>query len=225
MRAAFVTATGTEIGKTFVTTGLIRALRRQGRPVRALKPVASGYDPTSRDSDTAVLLAALEAPDVPDQVAAISPWRFRAPLSPDRAARLEGSRIPFETLVGFCRDAVTRDSDAVLLIEGIGGVMVPLDERHTVLDWIQALDVPVILVCGSYLGALSHTLTAAGMLAARRLRVVAAVVNETAGSSIGLDDTASTISRFVAADRVLMLPRLGPAASAHPTFESLADLF
>ena len=67
-----------------------------------------------------------------------------------------------------------------MLIEGVGGIMVPLDERHTVLDWMSALRLPVLLVAGSYLGTISHTLTALHVLAQRNLDIAAVVVSESA---------------------------------------------
>src|SRR5258705_10667399 len=107
MTAAFVTATGTDIGKTFVTTGLIRHLRGAGRAVDAIKPVVSGFDPAAwQDSDPAALLAALERPPVMEEVERISPWRFTAPLSPHMAARQEGRAIHYQEVVDFCRRAM-----------------------------------------------------------------------------------------------------------------------
>ena len=83
MSTLFVTATGTEIGKTLVTAALCHQLRGAGRPVRALKPVLSGYDPaTLAESDPGVLLASLGEAVTEDAVARITPWRFAAPLSP-----------------------------------------------------------------------------------------------------------------------------------------------
>ena len=79
----------------------------------------------------------------------MSPWRFAAPLSPDMAASRERRSIPFDALVAHCRAASERRG--VTLIEGIGGVMTPLDAEHTVLDWIAALGAPALLVVGSYL--------------------------------------------------------------------------
>src|SRR6185437_11855454 len=107
MAAAFVTSTGTDIGKTFVTAGLIRHLRRNGHAVDALKPVVSGYDSSVVEtSDPAVLLAALGRLVNADEIARIAPWRFRAPLSPDQAAEREGRPIDFDALAAFSRNAV-----------------------------------------------------------------------------------------------------------------------
>lgn len=176
-KAYFITATGTDLGKTWVTAGLVDACRARGLPVRALKPVMSGYDPERHDeSDAAKVGAGRTA------------WYYAAPLSPDLAAAKEGKRIDFPALLGWCRDRIGEEG-GLLLIEGIGGVMVPLDERHTVREWITALQIPVLLVCGTYLGSLSHTLTA--LAALREVGIVPAmlVINESAGSSVSIDET------------------------------------
>jgi dethiobiotin synthetase len=201
--AYFVTATGTDIGKTFVTAGLVRHLRAQGKAVRALKPVLSGFgDPAA--SDTGALLAALGEPVTAATVERLTPWRFSAPLSPDMAAAREGRTIPFDALVAFCRDAVRDDT---LFIEGVGGILVPLDGRHTVRDWVRALGHPLIVVAGSYLGTISHTLTALEAIAAANLKVAALVLNESETSPVPLDETAATLARFAPRVPIVPLPR------------------
>jgi dethiobiotin synthetase len=220
MSAVFITATGTDIGKTFVAAGLIRRLRAAGRPVEALKPVATGFDPAiAGDSDPGVLLAALGRPVTLPEIERIAPFRYVAPLSPDMAARRERRPLPFDALVKFCRRAIQAD-EGTLLIEGIGGVMVPLDDTHTVLDWMAALGIPALLVAGSYLGTLSHTLTALDALKRRGIAVTALVVNETQGSTVPLADTVDSLSRFVAP--VVALPHL--PEGDHPAFKEIAAL-
>jgi dethiobiotin synthetase len=219
--AVFVTSTGTEIGKTFVTTGLIRHFRNAGRPVSAVKPVVSGFDPeTAADSDPGLLLQALGRAVTPDEIARISPWRFGAGVAPDLAAKIEGRSLDYAALIAFCQREI--DSSRMLFIEGVGGVMVPLDERHTVIDWISRLRVPVIVVVGSYLGTISHTLTALHVLAQRNLSTVAVVVNETPGSPVPLDETVASIGRFADLIDIIPLPR--DAAQANVAFDALAAL-
>ena len=191
--AYFITATGTDTGKTFVAEGLARAWRRRGRGVRALKPVMSGYaaDEFAR-SDAGRLLAACGEEVTERSIAAISPWRFAAPLSPDRAAALEGRGIDFDDLVAWCRREVLRSEDAVL-VEGVGGVMVPLDEHNTVREWMMALDLPVLLVAGTYLGAVSHALTAVAALREVGVTPSAIAVNESS-DGVGLERTLASLS-------------------------------
>lgn len=224
MTAFFVTGTGTDVGKTFVTAGLIRHWRRTRRAVEALKPVVSGFDPEHADaSDPGVLLTALGHSITAGEIERIAPWRFKAPLSPDIAAQREGRTIDFQALMDFSLATIANKSD-VLLIEGVGGIMVPLDQRHTVLDWMRALRLPLVLVAGSYLGSISHTLTALDVLRRYDLGVAALVVSESLGSTVPLDDTTATVTRFADSTPVISLPRLPADALEHLAFAQLADL-
>ena len=208
MSALFITATGTDVGKTFVAAGLIQHWRSSAQDVDALKPVVTGYDPAEAvTSDAGRLLMALGRPLEPSELDRISRWRFAAALSPDMAARHEGKSLNFDQVVEYCRQAIA-SRRGTLLIEGIGGVMVPLDDRHTVLDWIAALNIPTVLVTGSYLGSLSHTLTGVDVLRRRKLAIKALVVNETPGSAVPMAETIKTLTNFVAPIPVAQLSRL-----------------
>jgi dethiobiotin synthetase len=176
-----------------------------GRSVEAIKPIVSGYDPAqAAASDTGILISAMALPFSPESIDRISPWRFRAALSPDLAARQEERAIDVDAVVAFCQNAISQRSD-ILLIEGVGGIMVPLDGHRTVLDVMMALQLPLILVTGSYRGAISHTLTALDSLFRRDMNVLATIVSETAGSPLPLDDVVSSIARFTAP--VIGVPR------------------
>jgi len=219
MSAYFVTATSTDIGKTFVTSGLIRSLRAAGGKAGALKPVVSGFDiAPAAASDPGVLLEALGEPVTPETVSRISLWRFAAPLSPDMAAARENKRIDFDALVAFCRKAIAAET-GTLFIEGVGGVMVPIDERHTVLDWARALGLPLIVVTGTYLGTISHTLTAMDVIARAGLKIAALIVNESVESPVPTVETVTTLARFLPETKIEALPR------AHDDFANLAALF
>jgi dethiobiotin synthetase len=207
MTTLFVTASGTDIGKTFVTVRLIAELKAADYRVRALKPVVSGLDTANvGNSDTAKLLEAQGLAIDAASLDAVSPWRFAAPLSADMAAAREHRSVPFDALVDFCR--APSDAD-VTLIEGIGGVMAPLDATHTVLDWIAALAAPALLVVGSYLGSLSHGLTAAAALKERSVPIVGVVVSESLEQPVGADETAATLARFLSPTPIRVLPRHG----------------
>jgi dethiobiotin synthetase len=220
----FVTGTGTDVGKTFVTAALVRHLRTTGRVVDAFKPVVSGFQPADvAGSDPAVLLASLGRGVTSDEVARIAPWRFAAPLSPDLAARAEGRAIDFNALVEFSRDAAY--GRGTVFIEGVGGVMVPLDRTHTVLDWMSALRIPVLLVAGSYLGTISHTLTALHVMAQRNLDIAGVVVSESMAPGANLDDTVATIARFAVPIDVIGVPRMSPGSDVPPEILSRIERF
>lgn len=211
----FVAGSGTDIGKTYVTASLVRALRTAGRRVRVCKPLASGLpapaDPAFAASDPALLLAAAGLAPTPAALDACSPWRFAAPLSPDMAAAAEGRGVSLAEVVDWTRTVLAESGHDHLLVEGVGGVMSPLTQDATGLDLALALRLPVLLVCGSYLGAISHALTAVEALRGRGLEIAALVVNETAGSSVPLHATAEALGRFAGPVRLFTLERGGAA--------------
>ncbi len=208
MKRLFVTGSGTGVGKTLVTAALVHQLSRAGKTVRAVKPVISGYtQATHRDSDTAVLLDSLGSSHSQDAIDRMSPFRFDAPLSPDMAAAREARQIDFEALLHFCRDCAAGPED-ILLIEGVGGVMVPLTRDKTVLDWIEAIDAPCLLVAGSYLGTISHTLTAVEALRQRRAPIAGLVISESEDSPVPPAETKATVQRFLPGVKIAIVPRL-----------------
>jgi dethiobiotin synthetase len=99
-----------------------------------------------------------------------------------------------------------------------------LVERRTVLDWVGALSIPAVVVTGSYLGTLSHTLTALDVLRARDIAVTALVVNETPDSTVPLAETVQTLARFAPDIRILEMPRGSGDPSQHPAIKTLAAL-
>lgn len=223
MSAVFITGTGTDVGKTFVCAGLIRYFRGLRQPVAALKPLVSGFDPGAPcGSDPAVLLEALGREVKPEELKRVSPWRFRAPLSPDMAARAENRAIDLQAVVDFCRAAIAGNEGA-LLIEGIGGIMVPLDDRRTVLDLMIALNLPLILVGGGYLGTLSHVLSAQDVILRHALDLRAIVVSESEDATVPLDATLATLANFAKAP-LLGLRRQVPARQNDAVFQNLAEL-
>ena len=214
MTAYFITGSGTGIGKTLIVAALAYQLQAAGRGVRILKPVLSGYDDADpATSDSGILLSALGREPTPEAVARITPWRFAAPISPDMAAAREGRQLDFTTLCDFCRDHI--DSAAAhhetVLIEGVGGVLVPLTGSETVADWIAALDIKPILVVGGYLGALSHGLTAWEAMNARGIPPLSIIISQSSDDPIPLDETIETLARFLPPIPIIALPRLAPS--------------
>jgi dethiobiotin synthetase len=130
---------------------------------------------------------------------------------------MEGQRIDVDHVIAFCQRAIA-DNPGVVLIEGIGGIMVPLDGERTILDVMMALGAPLILVTGSYLGSISHTLTALDSLFVREMNVLSVIVSETPGSTVPLANVVATIGRF--ASPVIALPR-----SRSGTAPNLGDIF
>jgi dethiobiotin synthetase len=192
----FITSTGTGIGKSFIAAAMVRQAKAIGRTAMAYKPIISGFDTAHiAESDTALLLRSLDLPLSEENIDKISPWRFKAALAPSMAARCEDRTIDFDKLVDHGRSAFAGKEDLVIS-EGVGGVMVPLDDEHTVLDWINALSAQTILVTGSYLGTISHTLTALAVLQQKKISVRCVIVNESEKSSVPLSSAVRELSRW-----------------------------
>jgi dethiobiotin synthetase len=198
MDRMFITAVGTGIGKTLVTAILCFQLARSGRTVRAIKPVVTGFSLDDRASDPALILRSLGLVPTPESIAAIAPLRFSEPVSPHLAARRERRTISIDDVARFCHEQSAEDND-LLLIEGAGGVMSPVDDAHTNLDLMARLGHPVVLVTGTYLGVLSHTLTSIAVLRARGLVIRGIVVSESE-HDVGLADTVEALGQFAGVD-------------------------
>jgi dethiobiotin synthetase len=177
MKGLFVTGTDTGVGKTTIAAGMVRALRRRGRHVRVCKPVATGAQCTDGrciSADTVTLAQAAGQENALDEV---TPWVFPEPVAPPVAARFHGVTLEVEAMVQAVR-RVDRP-DAIVIVEGVGGLLCPIADKATVADLAIALQLPLIVVARRALGTLNHTLLTLEIARQRRLRVVGVVVNET----------------------------------------------
>jgi len=210
----FITSSGTEIGKTFVTAALIHQLRAADRSVSAVKPLLSGFGEADvAGTDTGIILNALERELTPANIDAVTPWRFEAALSPDMAAEREGRAIDFDAVTQFTQSALKGPED-IVLIEGVGGVMAPVGAGHTVLDWMAAAGAPALLVVGGYLGTISHTLTAAKVIRSAGLDLKGIVISARGELPVPPGETAAAIARFLRGVPIAILPDLGEGPDA-----------
>ncbi|MCM8794643.1 MAG: adenosylmethionine--8-amino-7-oxononanoate transaminase [Candidatus Omnitrophica bacterium] len=170
----FVTGTDTEIGKTVVTAALAHAFTRRGMRVGVMKPVASGCFRKNGElvSQDAVLLA--KASRTTDPLSSVCPYRFEPPVAP--AAALNGiQEISLEKIRKKFEESARRHD--IVLVEGIGGLLVPLDREKTVLDMAKALRLPVLVVARAGLGTINHTLLTLQTARAAGLEVIGVVLN------------------------------------------------
>lgn len=154
LRGVFVTGTDTGVGKTLVAAALARHLRHRSIDVGVMKPAETGViDPARPGADAALLQWAAGSADDP---ALIAPYRLRAPLAPSLAAESESVRIDLSHLLAAARSL--RDRHDFTLIEGAGGLMVPLAGGLLVADLVVQLSLPLLVVCRPGLGTINHTL-------------------------------------------------------------------
>ena len=188
----FVTATGTDLGKTHVLCLLLQQARARGAMVQVLKPVLSGFLPDDLAStDSGRLLAAAGVRVDAHSVSQLTPWRFGPALSPDMAARRAGVTIGLDEVAAFC--VRTLDRERLAFVEGAGGIMSPLGTGFLNIDLAERLKARVLLVAGGYLGTISHTLTAVAALSGRGLRAEAIVLSGAQAGPVPLEETRGSI--------------------------------
>jgi dethiobiotin synthetase len=200
MRGLFITATDTGAGKTFVTAGIARLWRREQRPFRVCKPVATGAD-NGMSEDTRLLAAAAGEIDLQ----AVTPFTFAAAAAPPVAARLAGARL---TLADLAMAVRRRAADGqTVLVEGVGGLLCPLTERETVADLVKELSLPLIIVARRSLGTLNHTLLTVETALWRGLPVAGVVVTATTPVQGVAEETVfDELTRWLAVPLLAVLP-------------------
>lgn len=194
-KAFFITGTGTNIGKTVVTCSLVRQLMQLKKDVIAIKPVISGWDANHSGTDTLQLLTSLKLEHTQENILKVSPWRFKAPLAPSMAASKENQEIDYAKLVEFCKNSTGEHE--YLLCEGAGGVAVPLNKDKTTLNLMHDLGFTVVLVAGSYLGSLSHTITAVKAMESLEIQINSIIVNESVDDAVTLEDVVLELKNFI----------------------------
>lgn len=172
-RGIFVTGTDTGVGKTVVTVALLRALAAAGIPAVGMKPVAAGTVPGDAiNADVAQLVA---AGTVAATLADVNPYSFTSPIAPHLAARTAGVAIDLDRIdEAYARLAGLASA---IVVEGAGGVLVPLGEATDMLDLPLRLGLDALLVVGIRLGCLNHALLSAQALKVRGVRLAGWVAN------------------------------------------------
>jgi dethiobiotin synthetase len=217
MRGLFVTGTGTGVGKTVVSAALLAAMSAAGVRVRAHKPVVTGLD---EPSDTGwppdhELLASV-AGMTPEEVA---PLRYGPAVSPHLAAALARETIDPAELIERARLAIdqndTADQNSALIVEGVGGLLVPLSGAFTVRDLAVALGLPVVIVASPGLGTINHTLLSIESARAAKLDVHAVVLTPWPETPSEMErSNHDTIRRFGEIEVVVLGHVPNPSANA-----------
>ncbi|KQQ31120.1 dethiobiotin synthetase [Duganella sp. Leaf126] len=223
--ACFVTGTDTEIGKTLISSAMLHALVQAGARACGMKPVAAGADLRDgawRNDDCDQLAAAGNVHLLPSIT---TPYLLREPAAPHIAAALEGVQIsPVPILAAYVE--INAASDAVV-VEGVGGFRVPLNDEFDTADLAGQLGLPVVLVVGLRLGCISHALLTAEAIVARGLVLAGWVANETQADMAFADENIAALAARIPAPLLGRVPRLeqptAQAAAAHLDFTLLPD--
>lgn len=168
----FITGTDTGVGKTLVSCALLYGFAAQGKRVVGFKPVAAGCDDDDHNEDAKRLRVASSIQAAYGQ---INPYCFPHAIAPHLAARHAGARIEFSRILASYRELAAQAEEVI--VEGVGGFCVPLNEKQDSMDLARQLDLPVILVVGMWLGCLNHALLTQRAIADSQLEFAAWVAN------------------------------------------------
>jgi dethiobiotin synthetase len=208
MNGFFVTGTDTGVGKSQVAAALLHLYAEQGLRGVGMKPVAAGHAPGAINEDVALLRAAsnVEAP-----LEWINPYSLELPIAPHVAADQAGITIDIERIID-CQQQLARLAD-VLIVEGAGGFLVPLNEREALADLAVRMQLPIILVVGMRLGCLNHALLTVEAIQRRGLALAGWVANRLDPAMAVFDANLSTLSSKIPAPLLGVIPSLIPSAN------------
>jgi len=202
----FIAGTDTNIGKTLVAAALLHAYADLGYRVVGMKPVAAGAELVEgvwANEDVAMLRAAGNVQAAPELV---NPYLFREPIAPHIAAEHKGVRIEIPR-IRAAFEALAEQAD-VVVVEGVGGLLVPLSEDKDAADLAVALGLPLILVVGMRLGCINHALLSMEAIAARGLKLAGWVANRLDPAMAAYDENLTTLSKRLPAPLLAELPHM-----------------
>jgi len=195
MTRFFITGTDTDCGKTYVTCQLLDYLQQRGKTALAIKPIASGATRQNGQWQSEDVLRLQQ--HNPRQKAAINAWLYPDPISPHLAAQKQGDRLSARAIADFCLREPFRQYD-YLLVEGAGGLMVPLNEHETWLDVLGLTSMPVILVVGMRLGCINHALLTDAVLHEKNIACLGWIANCLDDNMLALEDNIDTLTSRMA---------------------------
>lgn len=175
MRGFFITGTDTGVGKTAVTAGLAASLKRKGLNVGVMKPLQTGSANTGQGMISVDALFTMLVAGISEAMELVCPYRLEPPLAPRVAAEIKGITIEVNKISAAYRKLCTRHE--FMLVEGAGGIMVPIAGRFLMADLAKLLDLPVLIVARPGLGTVNHTLLTVEYAKSRGLRVAGIIIN------------------------------------------------
>jgi dethiobiotin synthetase len=205
LRGVFVTGTGTEVGKTVVAAVIARTRAQAGEAVGVFKPAVSGLE-EGGESDHTLLRRAAGSLQTDDEVA---PYRYDPPVSPHLGAELAGERIERARLLTAARDAAERAE--FLVVEGVGGLLVPLTLGYLVRDLARDLALPIVVAASPGLGTINHTLLTVESARAVGLEIAAVVLTPWPSDPGAVESSNREAIERLASVRVELLARIDVA--------------
>ena len=177
MKGYFITGTDTGVGKTAVTAFLAMLLKSKGESVGVMKPIETGVDPLDNSSANSDAKFLIKVTGVKDTLEEISPYRLKTASSPYQASQIEGYELEPKKIVKQYKILQSRYS--TILVEGIGGLLVPITQTYNVADLALQIDLPLIIVSRARIGTLNHTLLTIQAAQQHGLKIKGVILNAT----------------------------------------------
>jgi dethiobiotin synthetase len=201
----FITGTDTGVGKTLVACALLYRLRSRGLRAVGMKPIAAGVELTPEGPANPDVIALRHASSWAAPLKQVNPYCFEPPIAPHLAAASAGVRIELEP-IRKAFDVLRRSADAIV-VEGVGGFLVPLNEREDAGDLAVALALPVVLVVGMRLGCLNHALLTQQAVVARSLRLAGWIANSIDPNMARFQENLEALRARIAAPLLGVIPQ------------------
>jgi len=206
MPAVFVTGTDTDAGKTLVTLGLMHALQEKGLRVNGMKPVAAGVSIIEGEAvnDDAQLILQQSSRQLEYKL--VNPYLFEPAIAPHIAAQQVDRVIELQLIQVALRE-IEKQSDLVV-VEGAGGWLVPLNDQQDVADIAVNMNLPVILVVGLKLGCLNHARLSMQAIQSRGCRVIGWIGSQIAPEMMNVDENIETLKQYLPVQCLGIVPWL-----------------
>ncbi len=180
MKGYFITGTDTSVGKTVVTACLATLFKSRGENVGVMKPIETGIDPRCNSSANSDAKFLMDVSGVKDSLEDVCPYQLKTPASPYQAAKLEEKHIDPQKILERFRTLESKHS--LMLVEGIGGLMVPITQRYYVADLALQMNLPLIVVSRVQVGTLNHTLLTINAARQHGLDIRGVILNASDGN-------------------------------------------
>lgn len=210
MPQIFVTGTDTDVGKTFISQGILMAATQAGLRCAGYKPVSAGCEmtPDGLRNEDALILQKYSNVNLTYQQ--VNPIAFADPVAPHLAARKQSTSIGIEQIESGFKELEQTDADFVL-VEGAGGWRLPINDQQYLSDFVVNQQLPVVLVVGLKLGCLNHALLTVEAVTNDGLNVVGWVANQVDPGMLYLEDNIAELKRLISAPCLGVVPRLNDA--------------